>query len=167
MTCSLVATLSAEDQMVQSCSEASPVKWHQTHTTWCFETFVLRPYLADYRPFREELHRLFNSYYISLGEEIPNKKLRASFSRPSLGEILAFRAHVDQEMERLFAGFLDDEASRRIMLGLNHEQQHQELALTDIKRAFFSNPLQPSYESMWIGEGIESVWHSAHPSIGQ
>ena len=84
MTRSLVATLSAEDQMVQSCPEASPVKWHQAHTTWFFETFVLRPYLADYRAFREEFHRLFNSYYISLGEKIPDKKLRASFSRPSL-----------------------------------------------------------------------------------
>src|SRR5580698_4721687 len=81
MTRSLAASLSAEDQMVQSCSEASPVKWHQAHTTWFFETFVLRPFLADYKPFREELHRLFNSYYLSLGEEIPEKKLRSSFSR--------------------------------------------------------------------------------------
>jgi ergothioneine biosynthesis protein EgtB len=147
MTRCLVATLSAEDQMVQSCPEASPVKWHQAHTTWFFETFVLRPYLAHYRPFREEFHRLFNGYYISLGEEIPDKKLRASFSRPSLDEVLAFRAYVDQEMERLFARPLDEETSRRVMLGLNHEQQHQELALTDIKHAFFSNPLRPSYES--------------------
>jgi len=148
MTRSLVSTLSAEDQMVQSCPEASPVKWHQAHTTWFFETFVLRPYLADYRPFREEFHRLFNSYYISFGGKIPDRKLRASFSRPSLDEVLAFRAHVDQEMERLFGGSIDDEASRRIMLGVNHEQQHQELALTDIKHAFFSNPLRPSYGSL-------------------
>lgn len=133
--------------MVQSCPEASPVKWHQAHTTWFFETFVLRPYLPDYRPFREEFHRLFNSYYISLGEEIPEKKLRASFSRPSLDEVLAFRAHVDQKMEGLFARSIDGEVSRRIMLGLHHEQQHQELALTDIKHAFFSNPLRPSYGS--------------------
>ncbi|WP_184256948.1 ergothioneine biosynthesis protein EgtB [Granulicella mallensis] len=147
MTRSLVAPLSAEDQMVQSCPEASPVKWHQAHTTWFFETFVLRPYLCDYRPFREEFHRLFNSYYLALGEEIPEKKLRASFSRPSLDEVLAFRAHVDQEMERLFACSIDPEVSRRIMLGLNHEQQHQELALTDIKHAFFSNPLRLSYGS--------------------
>src|SRR3984957_20466021 len=147
MTWSLAASLSAEDQMVQSCPEANPVKWHQAHTTWFFETFVLRPYLSDYRPFREEFHRLFNSYYLSLGEEILEKELRASFSRPSLNEILAFRAHVDQEMERLFACSIDQEVSRRILLGLNHEQQHQELALTDIKHAFFSNPLRPSYES--------------------
>lgn len=133
--------------MIQSCPEASPVKWHQAHTTWFFETFILRPYVADYKPFREEFHRLFNSYYISLGEDIPEKKLRAAFSRPSLDEVLAFRAHVDQEMERVFAHPLDAEVSRRVILGINHEQQHQELALTDIKHAFFSNPLRPAYRS--------------------
>jgi ergothioneine biosynthesis protein EgtB len=165
MTRSLVATLSAEDQMVQSCPEASPVKWHQAHTTWFFETFVLRPFLADYRPFREDFHRLFNSYYISLGHEIPEKKSRASFSRPSLDEVLAFRAHVDQEMERLFACPLNYEASRRIMLGINHEQQHQELALTDIKHGFFSNPLRPSYGSAGLPRThshstVNLEWHT-------
>jgi len=146
MTRSLAASLSAEDQMVQSCADASPVKWHQAHTTWFFETFVLRLFLVDYKPFREEFHRLFNSYYISLGEEIPEKTLRSSFSRPTLDEVIAFRAHVDREMERLFAHSSDVEVSRRIILGLNHEQQHQELALTDIKNAFFSNPLHPAYQ---------------------
>lgn len=132
--------------MVQSCPEASPVKWHQAHTTWFFEAFVLRPFLADYKPFREEFHRLFNSYYISLGDEIPEKKLRASFSRPSLYEVHAFRAHVDREIERLLSRSVEDEVFRRILLGVNHEQQHQELMMTDIKHAFFSNPLHPSYE---------------------
>src|SRR5262245_62514726 len=83
VTRSLVAGMSAEDQMVQSCPEASPVKWHQAHTTWFFEMFVLRPFLAGYTPFCEEFRWLFNSYYNSLGEGIPEKKLRASFSRPS------------------------------------------------------------------------------------
>jgi len=147
MTESLVAGLSAEDQMVQSCADASPLKWHQAHTTWFFETFVLQPFLPDYKPFREEFHWLFNSYYISLGEEIPEKKLRSSFSRPSLEEVIAFRAHVDREMERSLAEAIDDEAARRITLGLSHEQQHQELALTDIKHAFFTNPLRPAYRS--------------------
>jgi ergothioneine biosynthesis protein EgtB len=164
-TRSLVENLSAEDQMVQSCPEASPVKWHQAHTTWFFETFVLRPFLASYKPFREEFHRLFNSYYISLGEGIPEKKLRSSFARPSLDEVLAFREHVDREMERLLARPMDTEASRRVVLGLNHEQQHQELALTDIKHAFFSNPLRPSYEQASIaaesGLPIPKLsWHS-------
>jgi ergothioneine biosynthesis protein EgtB len=147
VTRSIVAGLSSEDQMIQSCPEASPVKWHQAHSTWFFETFVLRPFLSDYKPFREEFQRLFNGYFFSLGEEIPENKLRASFSRPSLEEIVAFRAHVDCEMERLLAHSNDGEVSRRVALGLNHEQQHQELTLTDIKHAFFSNPLRPSYRS--------------------
>src|SRR5215813_4542791 len=125
VTGSLVRSISAEDQMVQSCPEASPVKWHQAHTTWFFETFVLRPFLPDYKPFREEFRWLFNSYYNSLGEEIPEKKLRASFSRPSLDQIVAFREHVDKEIERLIQDSIDDEPLRRIILGLNHEQQHQ------------------------------------------
>src|SRR3954465_15648779 len=151
-TRSLAAALSAEDQMVQSCPEASPVKWHQAHTTWFFETFVLRPFLKDYQPLNEDFRWLFNSYYNSLGEQIPEKKLRAAFSRPPLDEIVAFRAHVDRAMERFLTHPLDDEPARRIILGLNHEQQHQELALTDIKHAFFSNPLHPSYAAEHFSE---------------
>jgi ergothioneine biosynthesis protein EgtB len=164
-TSALTASFSAEDQMVQSCPEASPMKWHQAHTTWFFETFVLRPFLNDYKPLREEFHRLFNSYYNSLGQEIPDKGLRGAFSRPSLDEILAFRAHVDQEMDRLLAHGVDEEATRRIVLGLNHEQQHQELALTDIKHAFFSNPLCLSYMAAPVLEEKDRrvsklTWHS-------
>jgi ergothioneine biosynthesis protein EgtB len=163
-TRSLAAGLSAEDQMLQSCAEASPVKWHQAHTTWFFETFVLRPFLKDYKPFREEFRWLFNSYYNSLGDDIPEKKLRACFSRPSLDEIVAFRQHVDQEMERFLARPVDDEPMRRIVLGLNHEQQHQELALTDIKHAFFCNPLHPSYATGRLSDEREPAvpklqWH--------
>src|SRR5580658_6534856 len=141
VTRSIAANLSAEDQMIQSCPDASPVKWHQAHTTWFFETFVLRPFLPDYEPINENFRWLFNSYYNSLGEAIPEKKLRASFSRPSLDEIVAFRAHVNGEMERFLSRPVDDEATRRIVLGLNHEQQHQELSLYDIKHAFYTNPL--------------------------
>jgi hypothetical protein len=157
--------MSAEDQMVQSCPEASPVKWHQAHTTWFFETFVLRPFLADYKPFRDEFRWLFNSYYNSLGEEIPEKDLRASFSRPSLDEVLAFRAYVDQEMEKFLGGSAAEEPLRRIVMGLNHEQQHQELALTDIKHALFSNPLHPAYADPPLsdekGSPVPTLgWHS-------
>jgi ergothioneine biosynthesis protein EgtB len=147
-TCSLAARLSAEDQMVQSCPEASPVKWHQAHTTWFFETFVLWPFLTKYKLFREEFHHLFNNYYISLGLEIPEKELRSCISRPSLGEVMDFRAHVDQEMEKLLSDAADKEACRRVVLGLNHEQQHQELLLTGVKHAFFTNPLRPSYDAI-------------------
>jgi hypothetical protein len=88
VTRALAAGFSPEDQMVQSCPEASPMKWHQAHTTWFFETFVLHPFLADYKPFREEFRWLFNSYYNSIGEEPPEKHLRAAFSRPSLDEVI-------------------------------------------------------------------------------
>jgi ergothioneine biosynthesis protein EgtB len=163
-TSALAASVSVEDQMVQSCPEASPMKWHQAHTTWFFETFVLRPFLTDYKPFRKEFRWLFNSYYNSLREEIPEKSLRSAFSRPSLDEVLAFRAHIDQEMDRVLAEGIDEEAARRTILGLNHEQQHQELALTDIKHAFFSNPLHPSYISASLAEDKETPvsklgWH--------
>src|ERR1700678_2831460 len=92
-TRALTASFSAEDQMVQSCPEASPMKWHQAHTTWFFGTFVLRPFLENYKPFQEEFHWLFNSYYNSLRQDIPDKGLRSTFSRPLLDEVLAFRAH--------------------------------------------------------------------------
>jgi ergothioneine biosynthesis protein EgtB len=143
-TRSLVETLSAEDQMVQSFADASPTKWHQAHTTWFFETFILRPFLEGYRPIRDDFRSLFNSYYLSLGEKIPEKRLRSSFSRPSLEEVLDYRLHVDREMHRLLSD-PPEEVIRLIVLGLNHEQQHQELALTDIKHEFFSNPLHPAY----------------------
>ncbi len=121
------------------------MKWHLAHTTWFYETFVLQPLVKGYKPFSKEFHWLFNSYYNSLDEEIPDKSLRSTFSRPSLDEVLEYRTYVDWQIDRFLASAADEEAIRRIVLGLNHEQQHQELALTDIKHAFFSNPLRPSY----------------------
>ncbi len=144
-TLALVAPLSPEDLMVQSCPEASPAKWHLAHTTWFFETFVLRDFLPHYKPFHPDFLWLFNSYYNSLGD-MPEKKLRASFSRPPLADILAYRTHVDAAVAELLSKpSLDDEASRRLLLGFEHEQQHQELIATDIKHALFTNPLHPAY----------------------
>src|SRR5258708_18015208 len=140
----LCSPLSPEDMMVQSCPEASPVKWHLAHTSWFFETFVLREFAAGYQPFHPDFRWLFNSYYNSLGD-MPEKKLRASFSRPPLDAILAYRAYVDTAMAGLMQHPLEDEAARRIALGLEHEQQHQELIATDIKHALFTNPLHPAY----------------------
>jgi ergothioneine biosynthesis protein EgtB len=148
----LCAPLSPEDLMVQSCPEASPVKWHLAHTTWFFETFVLREFVANYKPFHPDFHWLFNSYYNSLGD-MPEKKLRASFSRPPLDDILSYRAHVDAAMHTLLQHPLEDEAARRISLGFEHEQQHQELIATDIKHALFTNPLHPAY--LEAAEGSE------------
>ena len=136
--------LTPEDLMVQSCPEASPVKWHLAHTSWFFETFVISEFVAAYQPFNPEFRWLFNSYYKSLGE-MPEKKLRASFSRPPLDQILAYRCHVDAAIGRLLEQTPEDEALRRITLGLEHEQQHLELIATDIKHAFFTNPLHPAY----------------------
>lgn len=143
-TMDFAAPLSPEDMMVQSCAEASPVKWHLAHTTWFFETFVLSEFVAAYQPFHPDFRWLFNSYYKALGE-MPEKKLRASFSRPPLDQILLYRQHVDLAIERLLGQIPEDEALRRIVLGLEHEAQHLELAATDIKHAFFTNPLRPAY----------------------
>lgn len=140
----LCAPLSPEDMMVQSCADASPAKWHLAHTTWFYETFVLTDFLPGYKPFHPDFHWLFNSYYNTVSSQ-PQKKLRAVFSRPSLNEIFDYRRHVDAAMERLFAGDAPEEAARRTVLGINHEQQHQELLVYDVKNAFWANPLHPSY----------------------
>ena len=151
-TMAFIAPLSPEDMMVQSCPEASPVKWHIAHTSWFFETFVLSEFVAAYKPFNPDFRWLFNSYYKAVGD-MPEKKLRASFSRPPLNQILAYREHVDAAVARLLSHNPEDEAMRRVALGLEHEYQHLELAATDIKHAFFTNPLQPAYTPRPGGDG--------------
>lgn len=144
MTEGLAEPLTPEDQMMQSCPEASPVKWHLAHTTWFFETFVLREFLRDYRPLNPDYYWLFNSYYKTLGD-FPEKRLRASFSRPSLEQVMAYRHYVADRVLQLLDSSASAETLERIELGMHHEQQHQELIVTDIKHAFWSNPLQPVY----------------------
>src|ERR1700744_6048243 len=119
-TMQFCAPLTPEDMMAQSCPEPSPIKWHLAHTSWFFETFVLSEFVAAYQPFHQDFRWLFNSYYNAVGER-PEKKLRASFSRPPLSEILAFRKHVDAAIARLLEKAPEDEALRRIVLGLEHE----------------------------------------------
>jgi ergothioneine biosynthesis protein EgtB len=143
-TLALCEPLSPEDMMVQSSAEASPVKWHLAHTAWFFESFILREFLPGYRLFNAEFPWLFNSYYASFAP-FPEKRLRASFSRPGLDEILRYRKHVDESVDRLLGANPEPEALKRIELGVNHEEQHQELLLTDILHAFFTNPLRPGY----------------------
>jgi len=150
------APLTPEDMMVQSCAEASPVKWHLAHTSWFFETFVLAEFVANYKPFHPNFRWLFNSYYNALGD-MPEKKLRASFSRPPLDQILAYREHVDVRLCRLLEQTPEDEVLRRVVLGLEHEQQHLELAATDIKHAFFTNPLHPAYQETKTNESQEKI----------
>ena len=156
----LCAGLSPEDMMVQSCPEASPAKWHLAHTAWFFESFVLREFLPGYKLFNTDFPWLFNSYYEGFSA-FPEKKLRASFSRPGLDEILRYRAHVDQGIERLLEAGTEAEALRRIELGVNHEEQHQELLLTDILHAFFTNPLRPIYRGRESGNP-----RSENPALG-
>ncbi len=151
----LVAPLTPEDMMVQSSADASPAKWHLAHTTWFFETFLLRELLPEYRPFHPDFVWLFNSYYNAVSAQ-PEKKLRASFSRPTADEILAYRHHVDAAMEDLLAEQVPEAARERIILGLNHEQQHQELLVTDVKHAFWSNPLHPVYAQRRIDAAREA-----------
>ena len=144
----LCAPLSAEDQMVQSMPEASPTKWHQAHTTWFFETFVLSPHVRGYKPFNPDYRFLFNSYYKQLAGEgtpaHPLRSLRGTFSRPSLQEIQDYRHHVDRGVLQLLEG-AGPEVVSLIELGTHHEQQHQELILTDIKHALWTHPLRPAY----------------------
>ena len=145
------APLAAEDQVIQSMPDASPTKWHRAHTTWLFEQFLLTPNVAGYRPFDDRFAFLFNSYYVQAGPRHERFK-RGLVTRPTTTEVAAYRAHVDAAMED-FIGGLDDEKLRAlapvIEIGLNHEQQHQELILTDILHAFGCNPTSPAYDDAW------------------
>lgn len=145
-TRTLAAPLSAEDQMLQSMPDASPTKWHLAHTTWFFETFLLKPFLSGYRPLSDGYEYLFNSYYQRVGPQYPRPR-RGLVSRPGLEEVIAYRDHVDENVEKLLMKApepIRDEAVRVIVLGLHHEQQHQELVLTDIKHAMSFNPAFPA-----------------------
>jgi ergothioneine biosynthesis protein EgtB len=147
-TLSLAAPLSAEDQLAQSMPDASPTKWHLAHASWFFEAVVLQAFQPGYRPFDERYGRLFNSYYESLGARHPRPQ-RGLLTRPSLSEVLAYRAHVDQALQSLVDG-ADADTWRRaaplIELGLHHEQQHQELIVTDVLHLLSLNPLAPAYQ---------------------
>jgi len=147
-TDALTVGLSAEDFVVQSMEDVSPTKWHLAHTSWFWEAFVLGPHLDDYKPFHPDYHYLFNSYYVQAGERHCRAQ-RGYLSRPTVHEVREYRAHVDRAMARLLTREADDTRSRElsalIVIGLNHEQQHQELILTDLKHVFSVNPLRPVY----------------------
>ncbi len=145
-TTALAAPLSPEDQLVQSMPDASPTRWHLAHTTWFFETFVLVRFVAGYRPFDASYRYLFNSYYEGVGPRPPRPQ-RGLLTRPGLEEVRAYRETIDRRMEDFLGdGSADDgDALDRTELGLQHEQQHQELILTDIQHALWSNPRRPAY----------------------
>ncbi|ARN82237.1 ergothioneine biosynthesis protein EgtB [Methylocystis bryophila] len=142
----LAAPLTAEDMVAQAMDDASPTKWHLAHATWFFETFVLAPRMPGYAIFDESFGYCFNSYYEQVGPRQPRPK-RGVLTRPSLESVRAYREHVDVALEAFFALGLDedDAAASALEIGINHEQQHQELMLTDVLALFAANPLRPSY----------------------
>ncbi|MCO5110382.1 MAG: ergothioneine biosynthesis protein EgtB [Burkholderiaceae bacterium] len=144
-TAALAAPLSAEDCCVQSMPDASPVKWHLAHTTWFFETFVLEPNEPGFEPFHPAFRVLFNSYYNGVGARHPRPQ-RGLLTRPALSDVLAYRANVEQRMQAVLARQADNAALQSLVeLGLQHEQQHQELLLTDVLHLLSCNPLAPAY----------------------
>ena len=158
-TRSLVAPLEPEDCVVQSMPDASPTRWHLAHTSWFFETFVLGRALEGYAPFHPGYEHLFNSYYESVGRPFP-RAARGHLSRPTVSEVLEYREYVDARLVELLAGGVSAEHRAVVELGLHHEEQHQELILTDIKHALAQNPLHPSYRPG------ESPARRAAPELG-
>ena len=144
-TVELCVPLAAEDYVVQSMPDASPAKWHLAHTSWFFEEFVLARAVADYRPYAGIFRYLFNSYYNTVGP-MHGRAARGMLSRPTVAEVMAYRAAIDERMAALLAaGRLARELEEVLILGLEHERQHQELLLTDVKHLFSLNPLLPAY----------------------
>jgi len=145
------AHLSTEDQIVQSMADASPTKWHRAHVTWFFETFLLKPHLPGYTIFDERFPFLFNSYYVAAGPRHARPK-RGLITRPNAAEVADYRARVDAAVETLIGEAKSaawPEIARILEIGLNHEEQHQELMLTDILHAFAQNPTNPAYDANW------------------
>ncbi len=143
----LTAPLEIEDYGVQPMDDASPPKWHLAHTSWFFETFLLAPFKPGYEPFNGAYEHLFNSYYNGVGKPFPRPR-RGHLSRPTVAEVKAYRRHVDEAMLALLRTAESAEVSARTTLGLHHEQQHQELLLTDLKYNFGHNPLAPAYSEV-------------------
>ena len=170
----LCSTLEPEDTVVQSMPDVSPTKWHLAHVTWFFERFLLEHFDPDYRRFNDSYDFLFNSYYYSVGQ-MHARPQRGMLTRPTLADVRAYREHVDEAMTTLLETRDDDDLRQRLLLGLNHEQQHQELLLTDIKHVFSQNPMRPAVndslrapESASVGSysfdrgaaGLQSVGHA-------
>jgi len=168
--------LTPEDQLIQSMPDASPAKWHRAHTTWFFEQFLLGEHCAGYKPFHPDYAFLFNSYYVSAGPRHARHQ-RGHLTRPGVDEITAYRRHVDAATVKFFHEAPEDKLAviaPLVEVGLNHEQQHQELMLTDILHAFAQNPIPPAYDPSWrfpastrtgekwveINEGIHSIGHA-------
>jgi ergothioneine biosynthesis protein EgtB len=176
LTEELCSQLAAEDYVVQSMPEVSPTKWHLAHTSWFFETFILKPYLSGYVEFDPNFSYLFNSYYNAIGDRHCRQN-RGQLSRPTVEAVYAYRAYVDRQMGGLLTQgnpHLEEALAAVLEIGLHHERQHQELLLTDIKHVFWVNPMHPMYlpplpgqkwgraaELRWIGinGGLQEIGH--------
>ena len=166
-TAALCQPLEPEDYVVQSMADCSPAKWHLAHTTWFFETFVLMPYAPAYAPFDPRYGYIFNSYYEAVGSRHPRPE-RGLLSRPTVQQTYRYRAHVDCALQRLLDGTADDlpgAARALVTLGIHHEQQHQELLLTDLGHMLALNPLKPAYTTAAVPApanvaGAPLQWHS-------
>jgi ergothioneine biosynthesis protein EgtB len=165
LSAKLCEPLEVEDFVIQSMPDASPTRWHLAHTTWFFEALLLMPHKRGYKPLNEKYLYLFNSYYNTLGDQFPRPR-RGVLSRPTVREVLAYRQHVDEQVAALLessAGEAPADVANIVMVGLNHEQQHQELILTDIKHVFSCNPLYPAYrerQTPEAGEAPKAGWAS-------
>ncbi|MBT3964563.1 MAG: ergothioneine biosynthesis protein EgtB [Flavobacteriales bacterium] len=159
-TLAICIPLGAEDYIPQPAEFVSPAKWHLGHTTWFFEEFILSKHLKAYKRFDQEFAFVFNSYYNAIGERI-QRAMRGNLSRPSLERVVEYRKYIDEHMTELLSGELNDELESLLDIGLNHEQQHQELLFTDIKYVLGHNPLFPAYregESYVNNRNAESGW---------
>lgn len=162
LTEQICAPLHTEDYVVQPVADVSPPKWHLGHTTWFFETLILKPYLKNYVEYDPNFNFVFNSYYESLGARVVRTQ-RGNLSRPTVNEIYKYRVYVDECMQQLLAGPVDTDLEALIILGCNHEEQHQELLWTDIKYILGHNPLLPAYQdsqySAWDTPPAPSLTH--------
>ncbi len=150
--------LKIEDYVVQPIADVSPPKWHLGHTTWFFETFILKPFATNYKEYNPDYNFVFNSYYETIGARVIRTD-RGNLSRPSVEDIYTYRKYVDVAMESFLTGELDQSTIELLVLGFNHEQQHQELLYSDIKYILGHNPLFPVYNN----EGIENILVAAKP----
>lgn len=161
----LCAPLEIEDYCAQPIPSVSPPKWHLAHTTWFFETFILQPYLRNYRVFDSRYNYLFNSYYDTVGPYF-SRADRGSLTRPLVREVYSYRSYVDEAMAEIMAGRMSNDLVSRLQLGLNHEQQHQELLVTDLKYILGKNPLRPQYldsSGSPMSTAIDTLSYSTFP----
>src|ERR1700761_1229893 len=150
----ICSPLQTEDYVVQPIADVSPPKWHLGHTSWFFETFILKPYFMGYQEFDPQYNFVFNSYYETVGARVIRTD-RGNLSRPTVADIYKYREYVDEAMDKFLSGDITKDVQELVILGLNHEEQHQELLYTDIKYILGHNPLFPAYDRNYVSPKVE------------